>query len=650
MIEPEGMAPEERSLVARRGLARTGQGGRGDETASGPVARAEADLRATVDEVTALDAEIEALSAELAGFSRRWERALAAAFQDLALAERLVRRLQSLEDGLAQLAGRLREGPSPAARPEGRTTRGRGRSRRSARTGAAREARREAPGGEGGAGPAAAEAGSVAPATPEVEPADVRLKRLYRRLARVLHPDLAQDDAERSRLGDLMARVNAAYAKGDLTALEVMAEKVGAGEPLGELSPEERLRHLERRIATLSRIAASLARERDRLLRSDTARLRDEARRAEAEGEDFFERTRREVEEEAEAAYADALHRLARLARAARELSRARTIAMGKIEKRGPTGARRAFDPLEESEIVRMGASRLERRHATPAARELARTLEAAAQGTPWEVALALLAFFSEESGGRPPEALATAGGWASRWERLRASWEGAPELGRALARLPRHLSVGAREQGSDVVAGVQLSDASLVAGVRIALEREAVARLAAEVLAALGPEEACPSCGGREPALHLLRTRGLDELHGIACPACGEILRSYWRYGEVDGLEALAPHALRLGLVAEATVQLAGTAIGFQMLPPERERLTADRLRRRFAELYLGPYEVELPLAAIGIARGETILGPGAGIGGEKGLRIAIGRDAGTTAEELLELLRARIERRFRP
>jgi hypothetical protein len=149
---------------------------------------------------------------------------------------------------------------------------------------------------------------------------------------------------------------------------------------------------------------------------------------------------------------------------------------------------------------------------------------------------------------------------------------------------------------------------------------------------------------------VHLLRTRGLDELNGLACAGCGAVLRSYWRYGEADGLEALAPHALRLGLVAEATAQLAGTAIGFQMLPAERERLTADRLRRRFAELYLAPYEVDLDPEAIGLARGRAPLAPGARVGAEGRLGFTVSEGAGMTEEELLEVLRARIERRFRP
>jgi hypothetical protein len=85
-------------------------------------------------------------------------------------------------------------------------------------------------------------------------------------------------------------------------------------------------------------------------------------------------------------------------------------------------------------------------------------------------------------------------------------------------------------------------------------------------------------------------------------------------------------------------------------MLPEEREKLTADRLRRRFAELYLAPYEVELEADAVGLARGKEPLAASARVGGEGGLRFTIREGAGTTEEELLELLRARIERRFRP
>ena len=485
---------------------------------------------------------------------------------------------------------------------------------------------------------------------PEVEAAAVALKRIYRRLARLLHPDLAQDDAERARLSDLMARVNAAYARGDLTELSVTAEKLGAGEPLGELTDDERRAHLEARIGTLERIAVSLRRERERLLRSDTERLRAEAARRADAGGDLVEETRAELEDETQAAYGDALLRLARLTRAARELARARKGRMRELEKRGPTGARRAFDPLGESELVRRGAARLDQRRATAAARELARTLEDAARSAPWEVALTCLAFFAEASGARPPDTLATSEGWAAAWDAIRADWPSAADLPRSLARLPRHLTVGARQAGDEVLAGLQLAAADLGAGVQIALERPVVGRIAAAVLAALGPTEACPGCGRTGPARHLHRTRGLDTLHGLVCAGCGAVLRSYWRYGEVDGLEALAPHALRLGLVSEVTAALAGTTLGFQMLSTEAEGFTAERLRRRFADLYLSPYDIALAAADVQVLGERGPLGPGVQVAGQGRLELAPAPGVGMTGPELVELLRARIERRFRP
>jgi len=610
------------------------------------TAALEARLRAVLDEVTALDLEIESLSKALAEFSQRWEKLLGQSFGERGVAEKLVRRLRDLEDRLLELAARLCEAlPPPRGRPRGR--RGRAGPARRARAAFSASMSGEDRAGSG-AFPTDGATGEAGP--PEVEAAAVALKRIYRRLARLLHPDLAQDEAERVRLSELMARVNAAYARGDLTELSLMAEKLGAGEPLGELSEEDRRAHLEARIFNLERIAASLRRERERMVRSDTHRLFAEAARRAEVGTDLFEETRAELVQETEAAYADALERLGRLSMAARELSRARKGRMRELEKRGPTGVKRGFDPLAESELVRRGAARLEERRATAAARELARSLEDAARAAPWEVALTCLAFFAEAAGARPPESLSSAEGWALTWEIVRAAFPMAPDLSRALSRLPRHLTLGARQEGDEILAGLQLAQADLSAGVQIALERPAVARIAASVLAALGPRQKCPSCGEDGPARHLHRTRGLDTLHALACGSCGAVLRSYWRYGEVEGLEALSPHALRLGLVAEVTAALSGTSLGFQMLPPEADALTAGRLRRRFAELYLAPYEVPLEPASVEVLSEGGPLPAGARLSGRGRLELAPAPGSGMAGPELLELLRARIEARFRP
>ena len=635
---------DQRGIVAQRTLAR-GDGAQAPD----PVAEAEARLAAVLAEVTALDGEVEALSAALAAFGGRYEQALAGAFAALGEADRLTRRLQRLEDEVARLARHLREGePEPPAEEPRRARAGSRRTHRRRRKGGPEPFRWHAfepdPQGEPPSGP-------VEPppeeAEPELESEAAALKRVYRRLARVLHPDLARDAGEQARLGELMARVNAAYAKGDRTTLDVMAEKVGAGEPLGELSPGERLAHLARRVATLENVAASLKGERAKLTRTDTFRLRAEALAREEAGGDWFAETSNELREEEAAAAADAVARLDRLTRAARDLDRARRMAMGQIAKRGPTGTKRAFDPLQESALVRKGAALLERQRATGPARELARLLEEAAAERPWEVALAVLALFLEESV-RPPPAIETGAGFAERWDLLRAEWEGAPDLARALARLPRHLEVGVRAGRTEVAAGLQLSSPELGAGVRIALERPSVGEIGRAVLSVLGPSETCKECKEEVVAVHLLRTRGLDELNGLVCPRCGAVQRSYWRYGEPEGLEALAPWALRLGLVAEQGLSLAGTLIGFQMLPEEHEALTAVALRDRFAQLYLVPYEVELDPAALAIHAGAKALKPNAAVA-EGGVALAVSPEAGTTPEALLELLRGRVAQRFK-
>jgi hypothetical protein len=474
----------------------------------------------------------------------------------------------------------------------------------------------------------------------------VALKRLWRRLARVLHPDLAATDAERERLSALMARANAAYEAGDLAALELMAERVGAGEDPGLVGEAERLAHLERRAAALAAVLQSLAAERARLLATDTARLAAEAERRRAAGGDLAAEAREEARAAAGAALGDARARLARLFGAARGLERAWRTTMDRLARRGPTGALRPFDPLAESALVRAGARLLEATRAGAAARELGRRLEEEARREPpVEAALTLLAFLAEAAGS-PPEGLASGAGLEAAWDETLAPWPGAPDLARALARLPRHLAPGFLRTGGAVAFGVHLASPDLGAGVRIALRREAVASLARQALAALGPALRCGRCRRQRRALHLLRVRGIDEVHGLACPTCGAVLRSYWRYGEPGGLEALAPLALELGLVAEVDLDLAGASIGLQMLPPERERLTAAGLRRRVAEALLAPYRIGAGAAQLRVLAGRRELGPGDAVPPGR-LHLALGGPL--SAAEARDLLRARIERRFR-
>jgi len=56
------------------------------------------------------------------------------------------------------------------------------------------------------------------------KPSD-ELKNLYRKVAKIIHPDLATDPQEREFRNTLMSRANEAYKKGDMKALEQILEE-----------------------------------------------------------------------------------------------------------------------------------------------------------------------------------------------------------------------------------------------------------------------------------------------------------------------------------------------------------------------------------------------------------------------------------------
>ncbi|OKK18290.1 hypothetical protein AMK16_18315 [Streptomyces sp. CB00455] len=90
------------------------------------------------------------------------------------------------------------------------------------------------------------------------------VRRLYRELVRRAHPDLAQDEAERERRDAFIARVNAAYGRGEERLLRELAEEWAAGPAPERAAPGEseelyaRLEFLTRRKELLSLVAKEL--------------------------------------------------------------------------------------------------------------------------------------------------------------------------------------------------------------------------------------------------------------------------------------------------------------------------------------------------------------------------------------------------------
>ncbi|MFW6692536.1 hypothetical protein [Streptomyces sp. MAR4 CNX-425] len=98
---------------------------------------------------------------------------------------------------------------------------------------------------------------------PRVRPSE-EARRLYRELARMAHPDLAQDEHEADRRGAFIARVNTAYAKGDVAELTALKAEWEAGpapeEPRRTRNEElyERLEWLAQRKELLVSVAKQL--------------------------------------------------------------------------------------------------------------------------------------------------------------------------------------------------------------------------------------------------------------------------------------------------------------------------------------------------------------------------------------------------------
>ncbi|WP_261956728.1 J domain-containing protein [Streptomyces nigrescens] len=96
----------------------------------------------------------------------------------------------------------------------------------------------------------------------KVRPSE-EVRKAYRELVRKAHPDLARDDAERARRDEFIARVNAAYGRGDESALQELAREWEAGPAPAEerLSESEELYARLEWLATRKELLAAVAAE-----------------------------------------------------------------------------------------------------------------------------------------------------------------------------------------------------------------------------------------------------------------------------------------------------------------------------------------------------------------------------------------------------
>ena len=119
------------------------------------------------------------------------------------------------------------------------------------------------------------------------EPSD-GLKRLYRELAKLVHPDYATDEADRARRTPFMQRANEAYQSEDEAALaRIMLEwQSGATAVTEQLSTEGALVKVKANIEHRTTRLAEIEGELTTLRESDLQKLMEQVEAAEAQGHD----------------------------------------------------------------------------------------------------------------------------------------------------------------------------------------------------------------------------------------------------------------------------------------------------------------------------------------------------------------------------
>ena len=242
------------------------------------LARFQARLRDLEDELVERELECATLRRELHVFRAHY----------LVVVGRRIAELDKLEAEIA--VNFARHDPSPRAQREMHEA--------LARAEASREALGEDPGS------------SSAQADEQERVTSPELKRLFRQVAKAMHPDLASDEDERRLRERFMAKANRAYERGDLEGLQgVLNEWNTLPETVVGLDIGAALVRAIRAIAAVNARLAEITAEMTVLGAEDLFALFDQARRARDNGRDLL----RDMAEELEQRIMGARERLAGL-------------------------------------------------------------------------------------------------------------------------------------------------------------------------------------------------------------------------------------------------------------------------------------------------------------------------------------------------
>jgi len=128
-----------------------------------------------------------------------------------------------------------------------------------------------------------------------------RLRKLYLKLAKIYHPDKAENDAEREKNERMMSLINSAYEENDILTLERLLSTADDREEIAGETKAEKRRRLRRERRKLDRIVASLNMEIETIKRTETYKFKVEVEEAQAHGEELFGKLAKDLKRKIEA-------------------------------------------------------------------------------------------------------------------------------------------------------------------------------------------------------------------------------------------------------------------------------------------------------------------------------------------------------------
>jgi len=142
-------------------------------------------------------------------------------------------------------------------------------------------------------------AGEKSEATPRAFESSPEMKRLYREVAKRVHPDLTSDRADRAKRQQMMAEANEAYERGDETRLrKIFTEYEWSAEAVQGEGPGAELIRVIRRISQARGRLAEIEAELQELLRSDLYQLKVRLDEAQSHGRDVLKEMVQKVEDQ----------------------------------------------------------------------------------------------------------------------------------------------------------------------------------------------------------------------------------------------------------------------------------------------------------------------------------------------------------------